>query len=193
MKEQHQERNEALELFEEAAEQEETGTAKLGELGRLVQQHIELEDQIAEKSKELKALQRQLDAISQDKIPSLMLDEIQLSEIRLQDGSRIQVKDAIKVSTTGKWREAINEWLAEIGEEDLIKDEIKIGLGCGQGELANEMLEILTRMGVPYDRKQYVAPPSLNALIRELLDQGEDVDLDRIGAYIYRVTKIVRA
>lgn len=191
----HEARDEAMSLFEqEAADQEESGIDenKLGLLARMALHQMQIEDQIANTEAELKRLKAQLREVAEDKIPTLMVDEIQLQEITLANGAKIKVSESIKVSTTGKWRDPINAWLAEIGEEALIKDELKISLGTGESEKAQAIIQAAAEAGAPVDRKQYVAPQSLSALMRELLEQGEDVPLEKIGAFTVRASKISR-
>lgn len=164
----------------------------LSRLAKLAREQMDLEDRIEKKMEELKALNKSLLVVSGETIPSIM-DETGLSEVRLADGTKIVVKDDIKVSTTGKYRDAINSWLEETGRDSIIRDEVKINLGAGKSDMAGAIIEAASGMGIDeIDRKRFVNAMTFASLVRELLENGESVPLEDIGAFRSRQTKLQR-
>jgi hypothetical protein len=158
---------------------------QLVRLSNLVHNQLELESQIKTLEHTMKNFQAQLRQVSEVDIPNL-LDETGLSEVKLRDGTKVVVREDLRVSTTGKNRDVINRWLTEIGCEDLIRDEVVASFNRGEGERAEELLRHLTLLGVLSDRKRYVNPQSFAALLREMRDKGEDVPLERLGVFVQR-------
>lgn len=164
----------------------------LSRLAELARQQIELEDQIADLAAQMKEKGAELRRVSEDLIPSL-LDDTGLSEVRLANGAKIVVRDNLRVSTTGKYRSAINAWLEKNGYADIIKDEVTVAFGRGQGSLAGRLIAwVAAEMDLPANRKRYVNPQTFGALLRELMESGAEVPLEELGAFAQRIAKIER-
>lgn len=177
--------------FEQYADEETATEDQLTRLGALVERQVDLEQQIADTKTELKELETQLHEIAWRAIPDL-LDETGLSEVKLADGTKVQVKDVMRVSTTGQYREPINRWLTEHGYQDMIKDEVVAQFPAGEGERAAAAVRWLTGQGVSTDRKEYVNASSFKAFLKELMDAGEVVPLEELGAHVQRMATLVR-
>lgn len=173
---------------DEARELSEDALTRLGELAR---RQIELEDEIEALETELKAKKAACREVSEDSIPSL-LDDTGLSEVRLSDGTRVEVRENLRVSTTGKYREPIHAWLAENGHDDIIKDEVVARFARGEGEAAERLIAAAGELTDAVDRKRSVAPQTFAALLRELLEDGITVPLEELGVYVQRRTKLER-
>lgn len=165
---------------------------QLMRLGVLVRRQIELEDAMADLQRKMKGIEEQHRTVSEIDIP-LMLDETGLSDVRLADGTKVTVREDVRVSTSGKWRDPINAWLVQEGHDDLIKDKVTADFGKGENELVERVLAVLTEAGVTrVDRTRAVNPQTFAALIRELREAGEDVPYDQIGVFIQRRAKLER-
>lgn len=165
---------------------------QLERLTRLVLAQIELEDQIEAADKRLKQLQADHRKVSWEQIPDLLL-EVGLSEVKLADGTKVVVKETLRVSTTGKYRDKINRWLEAGGHDDMIKDEVVVEFGKGEGEKASELVnDVRTYYSDRVDRKRYVNPQSFAAFLRELLADNQDVPLDELGAHVQTITELKR-
>lgn len=164
----------------------------LKRLGELARQQIDLEDQIKAKEEELKRLKAEHQQVSGDYIPSV-LDEAGLSEVRLSDGTKVVVKQDMRVSTAGKYRDIINRWLQENGHGDVIKNELSVGFPAGD-ERVKSAVEALRALGVQdMGQKEFVEPSTFKSLVRELMEDGEEIPLDDLGVHTFRTTKLDRA
>jgi hypothetical protein len=164
---------------------------RLARLGELVTRQLALEDEIETTTQRLKQLGEDLRGVSERDIPELLLDT-GLSEVRLADGTKVLVRNDLKVRTTGEWRQPILEFLVERGLDDVIKDELTIPFGKGQDVAVQRLSAYLSAEGYQYGRDRTVHAQTFAALLRELLANHEDVPLDALGAYMWRHTKLVR-
>lgn len=158
-------------------------------LAELAGTQLELEREVEAAEAALKDLKEKLRNVSEKQIPDL-LDGTGLSEVRLADGTKVIVKEDIQVSTTGKWRVAINNWLTSTGHGDLIKDELKVACGRDQEAAVEALVNLAQEHRFSVDRNRFVNPQSLKAFLRERLEAGEDVPLDELGAHVFRKTKL---
>lgn len=160
---------------------------------------------LAENVRELRDLDREIAALSADleakakarrqlaevAIPGI-LDETGLSELRLADGTKVKVTEDLRVSTTGKHREPINEWLRETGHADLIRTEVVVAFNPGYEDSAKELAEVAEEFDgyKAAEGKVYVNPASFAALLRELRAAQVEVPYDRLGVFLQRGTKL---
>jgi hypothetical protein len=88
----------------------------------------DLEDSIVAKEEELKQLKQQADAISGEVIPTMM-QELNISTLKLADGSAVEVKPVYGASISAERKEEAFEWLRSNGLGDLIKNEVTVSFG----------------------------------------------------------------
>lgn len=170
-------------------EPSESDLKKLTELANLLDQRNQLIESAEEQLKEMKKARN---VLAQETIPSL-LDELGISEIRLSDGRRVQVEDKMSCSTAGKWREVINEWLTQTGHDDIIKNEVVFKFPGDAHDQARDFIDEHADRDsdqVVVEHKRMVNAQTFGALVRELMRNGEDVPIDKLGIFIYKSTKI---
>ena len=97
----------------------------------------ELEDDLEQKEKELKELKRHIDLVSGEVIPTMM-QEMNISTLKLADGSSVEVKPVYGASITTANKEAAYTWLRENGLGDLIKNEITVSFGRNEDNKAQQ-------------------------------------------------------
>ena len=163
----------------------------LERLSGLAHLQMELEDELADLAVVVKEKTAKLNELSEVDIPSI-LDETGLSEIRLADGTKVIVKETLRVTTAGKYREVIQAWLVREGHDDIIKDTVTAQFSKGEGEKAEKLLVAAAKYTEVVDRKRTVAPGTFGALLRELLEDGVTVPLDELGAHFQCKTKLDR-
>ena len=86
-----------------------------------------LEDEFTQKETELKELKRKVDLMSGEVIPTMM-QEMNISTLKLADGSSVEVKPVYGASILVAKREGAFKWLRDNGLGDLIKNEITVAL-----------------------------------------------------------------
>ena len=105
-----------------------------------------LEDQLEEKEKELKELKRNIELVSGEVIPTMM-QEMNISTLKLADGSSVEVKPVYGASITVANKEAAYTWLRENGLGDLIKNEITVSFGRNEDNKASEYANLAKGQG----------------------------------------------
>jgi len=165
---------------------------QLTRLAELARRQVTLEDEIAALERRLSETQKLHQQVSEIDIPTL-LDATGLSDVRLANGTKVTIREDLRVATSGKWRDPINAWLVQQGHDDLIKDKVTADFGKGESDLAEKAVTLLTAAGVArVDRTRAVNPQTFAALIRELRAAGEDVPYDTLGIFVQKRAKLER-
>ena len=84
-----------------------------------------LEEELLAKEEELKELKRKVELVSGEVIPTMM-QEMNISTLKLADGTSVEVKPVYGASIPTKSKEEAFKWLRDNGLGDLIKNEITV-------------------------------------------------------------------
>jgi hypothetical protein len=131
-------------------------------------------------------------------LPELMR-ELTLTELKLEDGTEVEVRDEVDCGITETNREKAHEWLREHGFGGLIKAAISVYFGTGEEELMEETLEVLKAHLEDTDKLpevlEAVHPGTLKAFIKErraaAAEAPNDVPpTDLFGIFPYSVAKV---
>ena len=152
----------------------------------------QLEDSLIEKEKELKELKRHIDLVSGEVIPTMM-QEMNISTLKLADGSSVEVKPVYGASITVANKEAAYTWLRENGLGDLIKNEITVSFGRNEDNKASQYAVLAQGQGYEPVQKLKVEPMTLKALVRERVEAGLDMPSDLFNLFTSNRTKITRS
>ena len=95
----------------------------------------ELEDQVTLKEHELKELKRKAELLSGEVIPTMM-QEMNISTLKLADGSSVEVKPVYGASIPIAKKEQAYNWLRENGLGDIIKNEVTVAFGRNEDNKA---------------------------------------------------------
>ena len=151
-----------------------------------------LEDDLVEKEKELKELKRHIELVSGEVIPTMM-QEMNISTLKLADGSSVEVKPVYGASITVANKEAAYTWLRENGLGDLIKNEITVSFGRNEDNKASEYANLAKGQGYEPVQKLKVEPMTLKALVRERLESGQEMPSDLFNVFAGNRTKVTRS
>ena len=151
-----------------------------------------LEDEVEEKEKELKELKRHVDLISGEVIPTMM-QEMNISTLKLADGSSVEVKPVYRASITVANKEAAFKWLRDNGLGDLIKNEITVSFGRNEDNKASQYAILAQGQGYEPVQKLKVEPMTLKALVRERLESGQEMPSDLFNVFTGNRTKVTRS
>ena len=150
-----------------------------------------LEDELEEKEKELKELKRHVDLVSGEVIPTMM-QEMNISTLKLADGTSVEVKPVYGASIPADKREEAYKWLRENGLGDLIKNEVTVAFGRSEDDKAQQYAVLAQGQGYQPVQKLKVEPMTLKALVRERLESGQEMPSDLFKTYAGNSTKITR-
>ena len=152
----------------------------------------QLEDDLVQKEKELKELKRHIELVSGEVIPTMM-QEMNISTLKLADGSSVEVKPVYGASITVANKEAAYTWLRENGLGDLIKNEITVSFGRNEDNKASEYANLAKGQGYEPVQKLKVEPMTLKALVRERLESGQEMPSDLFNVFAGNRTKVTRS
>lgn len=122
----------------------------------------------------------------------LLMTELGLTEIRLEDGSLVQIKEDVDARITEANRGAALKWLLDHEYGGLIKTEVAITFGRGDHEKA---IGVRDQLASTYDGVallENVHHSTLKAFVRERLMAGDDMPFDLFGIHPYSKAIIKR-
>ena len=151
-----------------------------------------LEDEIVEQEKKLKELKRNQELLSGEVIPTMMT-EMNISTLKLADGSAVEVKPVYGASIPVAKKEEAYTRLRENGLGDLIKNEITVAFGRNEDNKAMAYATLAQGQGYEPIQKLKVEPMTLKALVRERLESGQEMPSDLFNVFAGNRTKITRS
>jgi len=151
-----------------------------------------LEDEIVEQEKKLKELKRNQELLSGEVIPTMMT-EMNISTLKLADGSAVEVKPVYGASIPAAKKEDAFTWLRKNGLGDLIKNEITVSFGRNEDNKALAYASLAQGQGYEPVQKLKVEPMTLKALVRERLESGQEMPSDLFNVFAGNRTKITRS
>lgn len=80
--------------------------------------------------------------------------------------------------------------LRDIGCADFIKNEVKVSFGVTEDNMAKSVQADLEGQGFDTTAKTWVEPQTLKKLLRERVQNNEEIDLEIFNAHIGTVAKI---
>ena len=150
-----------------------------------------LEDEFTQKEKELKELKRKVDLMSGEVIPTMM-QEMNISTLKLADGSAVEVKPVYSASIPIAKKEEAFNWLRDNDLGDLIKNEVTVSFGRNEDNKAADYAVLAQGQGYQPIQKLKVEPMTLKALVRERVESGKDMPSDLFNVFAGNRTKLTR-
>ena len=151
-----------------------------------------LEEEVVAKEEELKELKRKAELLSGEVIPTMM-QEMNISTLKLADGSSVEVKPVYGASIPVAKKEEAFKWLRENGLGDLIKNEVTVAFGRNEDNKAIAYANLAQGQGYQPVQKLKVEPMTLKALVRERLEAGLEMPSDLFNMFTGNRTKITRS
>jgi hypothetical protein len=163
----------------------------LSKLSEQVLKLKDLEDEVKTKEKNLKDLKKDLEKISGDVIPTMMT-EMNISTLKLADGSAVEVKPVYSASIPIAKKEEAFKWLRDNDLGDLIKNEVTVSFGRNEDNKAADYAVLAQGQGYQPIQKLKVEPMTLKALVRERVESGKDMPSDLFNVFAGNRTKLTR-
>jgi|TARA_R100000278_G_scaffold36471_3_gene32774 hypothetical protein len=152
------------------------------ELASEQNEYEELEKMLKDKAKSIRKL-------SEEIIPARMA-ELGLESLTLKDGSQIKVKQKVQASIPVRFREDAFQWLRDNGHGDLIKNQVSATFGKGEDITASEFINKIQELGYDPQQKLWVEPMTLKAFVREQINEGKEIPMEKFGVFVGAETKI---
>ena len=172
-----------MSMLEEDAN-EETKLKNLGtELHTVAEMVVELQNMdnrlalLEQQTKDAKAERYKMVT---ETLPAL-LAELNMNEIKMDDGSVLTVKQVVAGSIKVDDRPQAYQWLRDNGHGDLVKHVESVAFGAGEDNVAQETKELLSAhlakntSGLAVDDKETVHNQTLNAFLRKMNEDGEEI------------------
>ena len=175
-------------------EDQTSSLSKIDDAGDLSSQVVKLkklEDELAEVEAHVKELKKQIDMVGGEVIPTMM-QEMNISTMKLADGSAVEVKPVYGASIPVAKKEEAFNWLRSNGLGDLIKNEVTVSFGRNEDNKAAEYADLAQGQGYQPVQKLKVEPMTLKALVRERIEAGQDMPSDLFNVFAGNRTKITR-
>ena len=150
-----------------------------------------IDSNIKNLEEDLKQKKKEFERLSGEVIPT-MLSEMGLSELRLQDGSSIEVSTSYKTHISEANKEAAFNWLRKNGLGDIIKNEISVSFGRNEDNKAVDYAELAKSHGFQPTQKLKVESMTLKALVRERIEAGKEMPTELFNIYVGNKTTIKR-
>ena len=170
---------------------EQTGLESVAELLR---KQLALEASIEDYEGLLKEYKEKLRKLSGETIPEKMA-ELGMTSTTMMDGSKVEVVEDIYVSIPKdpQKSQACYEWLEDNGLGDIIKNQVGISFGKGEGNKAHHLQETIKEMGLIPEVKVSVRPSTLKATVKKLHEEGKlSVPDNTFSLFIGQKTKITK-
>ena len=150
-----------------------------------------MEDQFKIMEEALKEKKKEIDRVSGEVIPT-MLSEMGLSQLKLADGSAVDVKPFYSASISAQNKDKAYQWLRNNGLGDIIKNEISVSFGRNEDNKAANYAELAKSNGFQPTQKLKVEPMTLKALVRERLEAGKEMPTEIFNVFVGNKTTIKR-
>ena len=150
-----------------------------------------LEDQLKIMEEALKTRKKEIDRISGEVIPT-MLSEMGLSQLKLTDGSSVDVKPFYSATISAQNKDRAYNWLRTNGLGDIIKNEISVSFGRNEDNKAADYAVLAEGQGYQPQQKLKVEPMTLKALVRERIEAGKEMPTELFNVYVGNKTTIKR-
>ena len=177
--------------FEKDQEEVLTRTTEIKSLSEQVLKLRDLEAEVKSDEERIKTKQKEIARISEDVIPT-MLSEMGLSQLKLADGSSVDVKPFYNASISVANREKAYKWLRDNGLGDIIKNDVTVSFGRNEDNKAVDYANLAKSQGFEPTQKLKVEPMTLKALVRERIEAGKDMPMDIFNVFVGNRTKITR-
>ena len=150
-----------------------------------------MEDQLKIMEEALKTRKKEIDRISGEIIPT-MLSEMGLSQLKLADGSSVDVRPFYSATISAQNKDRAYNWLRTNGLGDIIKNDISVSFGRNEDNKAAKYAELAKSHGFQPTQKLKVEPMTLKALVRERIEAGKEMPTEIFNIFVGNKTTIKR-
>ncbi len=167
--------------------------SKFKSVAELLREQLKLEELIESMEETVKINKENLRRLSGEIIPEKMA-ELGMTATEMYDGSKVQVVEDIYVSIPKdpEKSKACYEWLDDNGLGDIIKNQVGMSFGKGEGEKAKALESQIKEMGLIPEVKVSVHPSTLKATIKKWHEEGKSVPDNTFSLFIGQKTKITK-
>jgi len=167
--------------------------SSLKTVSELLREQLKLEELIESMEETVKINKENLRRLSGEIIPEKMA-ELGMTATEMSDGSKVKVVEDIYVSIPKDpdKSQACYTWLEDNGLGDIIKNQVGMSFGKGEGDKAKALESQIKEMGLIPEVKVSVHPSTLKATIKKWHEEGRSVPDNTFSLFIGQKTKITK-
>ena len=181
--------NELMDMMEQdfqeviASSTEKMGGGELSVVSVLARRMSAAEKEISDLEETLKQMKRDYQKLTDEELPAA-LEELGITQMKLEDGSVIEVKPLYGAHISEANKAAAFDWLREHGYDDIIKNVVTCRFGRGEDDQAQDFLDMAEQKGLFPEQKTDVHAQTLKAFVRERVENGDPLPMDLFGAFV---------
>lgn len=158
---------------------------ELSEIKELISFMENLENEVESLEQQLKDKKEHLELFKNDIIPEYIIG-LGLSELKLDDGRKIEIKTSYFGNISDARSESAFKWLRDNGYHTKIKTGIALSFGAGMEEILDcaVLRNFLKEKDIPFNMKEGVHPQTLKSTIRECMEKGINFPQELFGVFI---------
>ena len=153
----------------------------LQQLTKLADELLNERDEIARLEQELVDTKDRVRRLQEERIPAVM-DEVGMSEFVTAAGFKLKMVKKVRCGNL-KNPDGL-DWLRKAGHSGLIKSEVVVPFGRETDDDATSLVAELAGREIHATHNAYVAWNSLASTIKTMMEQGEDVPMETLGAEV---------
>ena len=115
-----------------------------------------------------------------------------LSQLKLADGSSVDVRPFYSATISAQNKDRAYNWLRTNGLGDIIKNEISVSFGRNEDNKAASYADLAKSNGYQPTQKLKVEPMTLKALVRERIEAGKEMPTEIFNIFVGNKTTIKR-
>lgn len=167
------------------------GSDLLQQLSNLAENQRQIENDIQSHTEKLEKLKKDLQDVSERKIPELM-DKVEMKEFVTSKGLKICIEEHLRANIPKPRMGEAVKWLDDNGHEKLVKRKFVINFQKEDEAWANKFAADLRKRKKPVDcqEEKSIHHRTLSAFVKEQLEAGVDVPLDVFGVFRQRVSTV---
>lgn len=164
---------------------------QLDVISALTEEMLNLEEEIAEKEKEIDILRKKHQIINQGTLPEAML-ALGLTGLTHKSGKKLVVEHFYQAKISPEMEKQAFEYLEETGNDSIIKTDVGLKFDRGDRVAAKEIAAtLINQFNLSPSMKTYVHPMTLKSFVREQIESGvSGFPLDVFGVYVGNRIKV---
>lgn len=164
----------------------------LAKITRVARELRDAEEAVQEAQEALTTAQSRVRLLEESTLPDLM-DEAGQKRLTTVDDYELERTETLRASIPKANLPAAVMWLRANNNGSIVKRKLSLEFGKDEDQRASEARDLILEAGFTPTDDQSVHPMTLAATIRELLEQGVNVPMELLGAFVQPKVKMKKA
>lgn len=169
--------------------QQPLGDNLLAQIAATARDIVEAREEVARREEALREANSHLRTLTEVVMVELMQEAGQ-TDIKTADGTRVTIAEVYRGQPKKENEAKAFQWLRDQGHGAILKNKITAELGRTEDEKAAAVMDSMREQGLQPSCKASVHWATLCSLVKELLEDGEQVPLDILGVHVHKAAKV---